>query len=124
MAGRPRANIDPEKVELLAGCGCTVEEIAAKLGCNASTLYRNFARHIEKGRETGRASLRGKQFEVAMRGNVPMLIWLGKQMLGQAEKVDVAKLTDAQLVALLTAGAGEGSDEARDLVPAGNGKHE
>ena len=30
--------------------------------------------------------LREKQWEVAMEGNVQMLIWLGKQHLGQSDK--------------------------------------
>lgn len=29
-----------------------------------------------------------KQFDVAMQGNVAMLIWLGKQILGQTEKIE------------------------------------
>ena len=32
--------------------------------------------------------LRQKQWELAMMGNVQMLIWLGKQYLGQSDKVD------------------------------------
>ena len=32
--------------------------------------------------------LREKQWELAMMGNVQMLIWLGKQYLGQSDKVD------------------------------------
>lgn len=41
------------------------------------------------GKETGKASLRGKQFAVAMTGNPTMLIWLGKNMLGQKDQVEV-----------------------------------
>ena len=33
--------------------------------------------------------LRQKQFQMAMDGDVKMLIWLGKQMLGQADKQEV-----------------------------------
>jgi len=33
--------------------------------------------------------LRQKQFEMAMNGDVRMLIWLGKQYLGQSEKPEV-----------------------------------
>lgn len=41
--------------------------------------------------------LAGKQFEVAMGGNIAMLIWLGKQYLGQSDKSEttsVVKLED------------------------------
>ena len=34
-------------------------------------------------------ALRQKQFEMAMDGDVRMLIWLGKQYLGQSEKPEV-----------------------------------
>ena len=33
--------------------------------------------------------LRQKQFEIAMTGNVSMLIWLGKQRLGQIDKQEI-----------------------------------
>ena len=42
--------------------------------------------------------LRVKQFEVAINGSIPMLIWLGKQRLGQAEK---AQATPEWLARLL-----------------------
>lgn len=35
-----------------------------------------------------RTTLLQKQYETAMSGNVVMLIWLGKQHLGQAEKIE------------------------------------
>lgn len=44
---------------------------------------------IERGRAKGRRSLQAKQFEVAMKGNVSMLIWLGKQLLGQKDSVNI-----------------------------------
>jgi hypothetical protein len=34
------------------------------------------------------ASLKRKQFQVAMRGNPALLIWLGKQYLGQSDKLE------------------------------------
>lgn len=33
-------------------------------------------------------SLKRKQWEMAMNGNITMLIWLGKQNLGQTDKVE------------------------------------
>ena len=43
---------------------------------------------VMQGKLIGRVSLRRRQYEVAMAGNVVMLIWLGKNILGQAEKVE------------------------------------
>jgi len=85
-AGRPRAEVPTALVEKLAGIGCTVAEIAAVAGCSKDTLERNFAASIEKGRDSAKASLRRKQWDVAMKGNVGMLIWLGKQLLEQKER--------------------------------------
>jgi AraC-like DNA-binding protein len=73
-------------VAKLASVGCTVGEIASVLGCNRSTLQRRFAAAIEKGFEEGNASLRKKQFELAMTGDRTMLVWLGKQRLGQSDQ--------------------------------------
>jgi hypothetical protein len=86
--GRPKINIDPEMVEKLAGIGCPDSEIAAIVNCSVDTLTRRFADVLHKGRENCKTRLRKKQIEVALAGNVSMLIWLGKQMLAQSEKVE------------------------------------
>ena len=36
-------------------------------------------------------SLRRMQFEKAQTGNTTMLIWLGKQMLGQKDKIETSE---------------------------------
>lgn len=84
--GRPPLNLDTEQVEELAKLGCTYDEIAAVLKCSADTLSRRYSDVIENGRQRGNESLRRKQFELAMKGDRVMLIWLGKQRLGQSEK--------------------------------------
>lgn len=84
--GRPRLNIDPEQVKLLAGIGCPVDEIALVLGCDKRTLERRYAAVIETGRADIRKSLRRKQVELALKGDRTMLIWLGKQLLGQRDE--------------------------------------
>lgn len=84
--GRPPLDIDPAQVEQLAMIDCSYAEMAAVLGCDASTLTRRFAQVIEKGREAGKSSLKRAQFKAAINGNPTMLIWLGKQRLGQADQ--------------------------------------
>ena len=86
-AGRPKLQVDSDLVEKLAGIGCPTSEIAAIVGCSVDTLDRNFAEVMSKGRENIKTRLRKKQIDTAMSGNVVMLIWLGKQMLGQTDKV-------------------------------------
>ena len=88
--GRPKHPIDEAEVLKLAALQCTLEEMATFFDCDISTIQKRFSKKIAKAREQGRISLRHKQMQKAMSGNVVMLIWLGKQWLGQREKADVA----------------------------------
>ena len=102
MAGRPRVKVDPEQVRNLAQIGCTVEEIADVLGCGKSTIEKRFRAELESGRLRCRSSLRRMQFKAAQGGNTTMMIWLGKQLLGQKDKTEQST-DDSQLDALLDA---------------------
>jgi hypothetical protein len=86
--GRPLIPIDENQVEKLASIMCTMNEIAAFFGCSVDTIENRFSDVIKTGREKGTASLRRMQYQAAEKGNTAMLIWLGKQYLGQADKVD------------------------------------
>ncbi len=77
-----------KQVEKLSSFGLTNKEIADALGYDDSTLKRKFENFLLKGRMNLKQRLKRKQIDVAMGGNVTMLIWLGKQYLGQAEKLD------------------------------------
>jgi hypothetical protein len=94
--GRPKKDIDLAAVKQLAGMQCTDEEMAAVLGISHDTLNRRkqsdpaFVEAMQAGKAHGRSSIRRQQFATAMKGNVPMLIWLGKQYLGQREKFEEA----------------------------------
>ena len=86
--GRPKLDIDPEQVTRLARLHCTMNEMASFFGCHIDTLRDNFSNEIDKGRSEGNISLRRKQWQMAVeKGNVVMLIWLGKQMLGQRNEI-------------------------------------
>lgn len=87
--GRKLLDIDPDDVFRLASMQCTNKEIGAFFGCDETTIAKRFSTELSKGRETGKMSLRRKQLEVAKSGNVTMLIWLGKQYLGQSDKQEV-----------------------------------
>lgn len=93
---RPLLEIDPEEVLKLAQLGCKNEEMADFLGCSVDTLDRRFAEEIRKGRSDLKMSLRRMQIQSAQKGNVVMMIWLGKQLLGQVERsqIDIAKIPD------------------------------
>jgi len=83
---RPRLQLDEDQIKLLAGIGCPVDEIALVLGCSKRTLETRYCALIETGRADVRKSLRRKQVEMALKGDRTMLIWLGKQLLGQRDE--------------------------------------
>lgn len=100
--GRPRHRIDWPKVDAMLGISATVEEVASCLDVSEDTIER--ACVAERGmtfrelslRKRGKklVSLRRTQFRVALGSrhakqppNVTMLIWLGKQLLNQTDKL-------------------------------------
>ena len=116
--GRPKKVIDMVQVEKLASIGCTHEEICAVIGCCKDTLYAQdvFSTVYKKGQDEGKMSLRHMQWQKAKAGHPGMLIWLGKQYLGQADKQEVkadhsithkdpAKMTTSEMMQLGMAAA-------------------
>ncbi len=95
-AGRPIKEMDLAMVKQLAAINCTDEEIAAVMEVSVDTIARRkksdpaFVEAMEMGRGQGRASIRRQQYQVAMKGHPAMLIWLGKQWLGQRDKFEEA----------------------------------
>ena len=85
---RPKKQVDVELLEKLASIQCTNEELSNMVGVSIDTLLRRYATLIKKARDNGKKSLRRMQWEAAQKGNVTMLIWLGKQYLGQKDKID------------------------------------
>lgn len=83
---RPKKKIDEKLVKDLASIMCTMIEIASICGCSVDTLERRFADVIKEGQNIGKTSLRRWQYLAAQKGNVTMLIWLGKQFLGQKDR--------------------------------------
>ena len=94
-AGRPKKEIDYTTVEKLANIQCTQEEIASFLGISTRTLLRDekFKELFAKGRENGKMSLRRMQWKHAEK-NTTMAIWLGKQYLGQTDKIENTNKND------------------------------
>lgn len=82
---RPRIQIDPIEVEKLAAMGCTTKEIASFFDCSVDTIDRRFADNLLKGKDKGKIKLRRLQWQAAEKGNVVMLIFLGKQILEQRD---------------------------------------
>ena len=90
-----QATINKDTFEKLCGIQCTEEEICAVLDitdktlnswCN-STYGENFSEVFKQKRGLGKVSLRRYQFELAKK-NPSMAIFLGKQYLGQKDKIE------------------------------------
>lgn len=93
-SGRPAATLDWSAFDRLCGIQCTLREVASYFDVHEDTIEaacrrehgQTFGEYAESRRGKGRASLRRKQFELALAGDKTMLIWLGKQYLGQSDK--------------------------------------
>jgi hypothetical protein len=91
---KPLHQLDYKKLDAMCAIHCTGEECAAILGIDYDTLNRalkrdgnkGFAEYFAQKGSNGKMSLRRKQYDLALAGNSTMLIWLGKQWLGQVDK--------------------------------------
>ena len=83
--GENQTVVPPEDILKLAKLGCSIEEMSDWFGVPSNTLKYNFSDIIAKGRAETKQALRRAQISLALKGNATMLIWLGKNMLGQQE---------------------------------------
>jgi hypothetical protein len=98
--GRPPVEWSEDKISLfhnLMGIPFVNEEsVSDVLKVSISTLVRwikktygvTFDEFKKQKQEGMKLKLSGKQYETAMKGNPAMLIWLGKQWLGQSDKLE------------------------------------
>ncbi len=124
--GRKPAVISPADEALahqLATEGATDGEIAGSLGIAQARLadYKS-AREglrdaIDRGRREWTISLRRAQTLLAREGNATLLIWLGKNALGQTDRVDVGVGPSQSLEELLVS-----LDQRRAGLAAGQGQ--
>ena len=101
--GRPLKEIDRTQFEKLCGMFCKKREIWSFFDVSEDTLEkwikrnydgRTFTEVYEEKSDLGRISLRRAQFQKAMDGNVPLLIWMGKQHLGQMDHNHIIEETN------------------------------
>ena len=83
--GANRKVVHPDEVYKLSSLGCSIQEMSDFFMVKRETLKYNFLPYIERGRAELKQRLRSKQIQVAMAGNATMLIWLGKNILGQSD---------------------------------------
>ena len=93
-AGHP-FEIDYSQIEDMAEWGFTEAQMGAWIGMGEEGFRKRKGRDpllasaIEKGRGQGEGSLLKTQYDIAKEGDKTMLIWLGKQRLGQRDKQEV-----------------------------------
>ena len=89
--GRSVLALDVEVMKRAASIGCTKEETAALLGISRSLFFDRLHEDpslrdtFDEAADNGRATLRRLQWQRAANGSDTMLIWLGKQLLGQRD---------------------------------------
>ena len=116
--GRPRVEFTPDQLNQLSKLGAfqaTIDEVAAWFDvCPKTidnrlaeeTLYEldgkqlTFRQIFENGKLKGKANLRRLQMIQAEKGNPTMLIWLGKQLLGQRDNLELTGRDGASLLPL------------------------
>lgn len=82
--------VDPNEVRALAAIGATQKEIANFFGVSRQFIAKHYSADIAKGHEDVKMSIRRAQIKNAINhGSNAMLIWLGKQYLGQSDKQEV-----------------------------------
>lgn len=90
---RKKIQVDADQVRALARLGCTWDEIAGVLGIARTTFVmrmkeKKFREAYDRGIAEGNASLRRAQYDGAVGGNTGLLVWLGKNRLGQVDRLE------------------------------------
>ena len=92
--GRPKKEIDSDVIAKLSQIGCTQEEIGSVVGISARQLQRRYADLVAENKNIGKASLRKKLWEKALKGNDKLLIWLSKQELNMRDKIETQNIVE------------------------------
>jgi len=129
--------ITADQLRVLAAMQCTQEEIGAVFGLRRRHFLQRvedepaLREAMEEGWAQGRMSIRRQQYDLLKSGNVTMAIWLGKQYLGQSDRLthggmpgQPIEITGASareaLLSRINALAPEGEEGASDPQSDGN----
>ena len=94
MARPKKYNIDTVQLTKLSKLGCTNKEMADFFGCSPDLLEKSYSVFLTKGRAEQKMRLRQLQWKACENGNVSMLIFLGKNMLGQQDRIETTELDE------------------------------
>jgi hypothetical protein len=129
-SGRPKIEINWEEFEKLCAIQCTEIEMEAWFHCDHETLRRKvkkqygktFEQVYQEKKGIGKMSLRRQQWTAALKGNIVMQIWLGKQHLDQRDKPE-GGLEEHEHILRIVYGdkrGGDGEDKEIDLKTFGD----
>jgi len=101
-SGRPPIIINWGKVDKMLQAHCTGTQVAASLSIHPDSLYRacekdhkiGFAEYSRQKKETGVTLLKVTQFQTALKGSIPMQIFLGKNYANQKDKPEPDKTSN------------------------------
>ena len=94
--GRPRIELDPKQAKIFGYFRATYQTMAEQIGCSHDTIQRemdrensDFASEYKKGFAAMKMKLSEAQVKTAIDEHNPtLLVWLGKQYLGQKDVPD------------------------------------
>jgi hypothetical protein len=88
------------QLEELVVMGLADSELSNLLGISESQWKANYPSVIKRGRVRLRKSLRRAQIKSALSGNSTMLVWLGKQYLGQSDRLDHSVSAEHKVISI------------------------
>ena len=93
--GRPKIELDPKQAHIFGYFRATYETMAGYIGCHYDTIRRamqdedsDFSKAYKKGSSGLKMKLSEAQIKHGLAGNASLLIWLGKQYLGQKDSLE------------------------------------
>lgn len=102
VAGRPRKEIDEEKLKQLAEAQCTNEQIADALGVSHDTIERGYACVLRASKAKGLCDLKLAQWHKGVKNlESAMLRHLGKHYLGQHDQLQVNSNNETEVRRIL-----------------------
>jgi hypothetical protein len=122
--GRPKAKFDYNIIKGFASIGCNDSTIADMIGVSAKTFQRHkktdlkLAEALEYGHSNMKYKLRSWQMREAEKGNTALLIFLGKNVLGQSDRIEGETTDDSGLDKIAT--ILEGAYSTAGAVPKGS----
>jgi AraC-like DNA-binding protein len=106
--GRPKKELDWKVLDSILQFGATLIDCAEMCEMSDDSIQRRikdeygctFTEYRNRKMSRMRVKLLQKQYESAMAGNTALLIWLGKQHLGQSDKNDISVNGDVAIKTL------------------------